>query len=106
MQVRYQAALHADENAIVCQTWAAFWQTATIFQNEAGAARRSLWQALPLCCAPWRAALRVAHAQVRPKARGQARAGGGWRLAIIADSIFSARRAFSLHGLDARCLSY
>ena len=37
---------------------------------------------------------------------GIARVPGVWRLAIIADSIFSARGAFILHGMRARRLSY
>ena len=53
---------------------------------------------------------RPAHGQRRVRwprwAAGIARVRGVWRLAIIADSIFSARGAFILYGMRARCLSY
>ena len=114
MQVRYQAALHADRTLLYAKQFGALGKSALFSETRlAGAAPASetLGAAGRGCAARQRAqrAARPGAGTLRrvvaPGCTGP-RFCEGERLAIIADSIFSARSAFILYGLDARCLSY
>ncbi len=105
MQVRYQAALHADEDAIVCQTFRGFWQIGAFFQNRVGALPGGMAKARVAGGAQGGGALREITRAAGVARRASCRSQGFpwwpvvwevYRLAIIADSIFSARSAFIL----------
>ena len=107
MQVRYQAALHADRTLLSANHSRALGKSALFSDTSlAGTARARPTPVRRLAQQRVRrAAASTLRGMVAPGRTGP-RFWEGERLAIIADSIFSARRAFILYGLDARCLSY